>query len=385
MVYSKDNPFQARLKYRARITGNGSEKDVRHMVFDIGGSGIAYKCGDSVAILPKNNTATVAEILNILKTQPDVQVKLPNPEKKTSIFSALCEHLCVMNLSHGFLEWFTELVTDSDEISYINDKMLCDGQECKMAAKAYSLLEILKKFKNLRPVDANALVANLNKLTPRLYSIASSPMMHRDEIHIVVNVVSYINFAGNERHGVASTYLAQDMNVGIDSANIFVINSTFALPTNSEAKIVMIGPGTGIAPFRGFLQERQCLRASGKKIGDSWLFFGDRNRATDFLFRDELLNFKNSGVLTNLDLAFSRDQGKKIYVQDRIWENREELWSWILDDAYIYVCGNASNMAADVDKTLKNIAIEVGNFDETKADEFFKSLKKNKHYQRDVY
>jgi sulfite reductase (NADPH) flavoprotein alpha-component len=328
---------------------------------------------------------TVAEILDLLKIQPDIQVQLPNSQKKKSIFSALYEHFCITNLSRQFLKWFARFITDFDEISYIGDKILCDGDECVVTAKSYSLLEILKKFKNLRFIEANELVANLNRLMPRLYSIASSPLMHRNEIHIVVSVVSYVNFIGNKRHGIASTYMARDMNVGTDTANIFVINSMFALPTDATAKIIMVGPGTGIAPFRGFLQERQCLRNRGNDVGDSWLFFGDRNFATDFLFKDELLDFKDSGILTNLHLAFSRDQEKKVYVQNRMWENREELWSWILDDACIYLCGNAANMAADVDKTLKNIAMEVGGLGGTRTDDFFKLLRKNRRYQKDVY
>jgi sulfite reductase (NADPH) flavoprotein alpha-component len=362
-----------------------SNKNVQHLVFDISGSDITYKCGDSVAILPKNNIVEVATILDLLKIQPDAEVEISQSGKRVSIFSALYEHFCITNLSRKFLEWFLDFVSDSNDISYIGDEMLCSDEKCTMAAKSYSLLELLKKFKNLCRIDAKELVRNLRKLAPRLYSIASSPLQNRDEIHVVVNVVSYTNFIGNRRHGIASTYLANDMNIGTDTANIFVINSMFALPADQTANIIMVGPGTGIAPFRGFLQEREHLKNRGGKIGSSWLFFGDRNYATDFLFRDEILNFKDSGILTNLHLAFSRDQDKKIYVQDRMWENREDLWSWILDYAYIYVCGNASNMAVDVDNTLKRIAKEVGNLDAERSDEFFKTLKKNRFYQRDVY
>ncbi|MDR1401714.1 MAG: hypothetical protein LBI81_02025 [Puniceicoccales bacterium] len=385
MIYNRNNPFQAKLKSRVRITAAESDKNVQHLIFDISGSDITYKCGDSVAILPKNNIVEVAEILDLLKIQPDTEMEISNCGKKISIFSALYEHFCITNLSRQFLEWFVDFVSDSEDVMYIGDKILCSDDRCAMTAKSYSLLEILKKFKNLRRIDAKELVANLRKLAPRLYSIASSHLQNRDEIHVVVSVVSYTNFVGNSRHGIASNYLANDMNVGTDTANIFVISSMFALPTDPGANIIMIGPGTGIAPFRGFLQERQCLKNKGEKIGSSWLFFGDRNYATDFLFKDEILNFKDSGVLTNLHLAFSRDQEKKIYVQDRMWENREDLWSWILDYAHIYVCGNASNMAADVDNTLRRIAMEVGKMDAERSNEFFNSLRKNRFYQRDVY
>jgi sulfite reductase (NADPH) flavoprotein alpha-component len=385
MVYSRDNPFPAKLKSRVRISGTGSEKNVQHLVFDIAGSDMVYKCGDSIAVLPKNSIVDVAEILDLLKIQPDTAVEIPGARKRISIFSALYEHFCITNLPRKFLEWFAATMTDSDEISHMDGRILCADDECKIAAKLHSLLEMLKKFRALRRVDAQEIVANLNKLMPRLYSIASSPLANSNEVHIVVNVVSYVNFIGNTRHGIASTYLANDMNIGADTANVFIVSSMFAMPTDVSAKIIMIGPGTGVAPFRGFLQERQCLEHRGERIGSSWLFFGDRNYETDFFFRDEFLNFKDSGILTNLHLAFSRDQEKKIYVQDRMWENREELWSWILDDAYIYVCGNASNMAVDVGNVLKKIAMEVGNFDEARAGEFFKSLRRSRHYQMDVY
>jgi sulfite reductase (NADPH) flavoprotein alpha-component len=385
MAYDKNNPFPAKLKARTRLTAPESGKDVRHLVFDIGGSEMAYKCGDSIAVFPKNDIVEVAEILDLLKIQPDTEVELSFSKRKVPIFTALHEHLCVKNLSRQFLEWFVSSMDGADEISYVDEKMLCSDRECQITAQSHSLLEILRKFKSLRKINGEDLVPRLRRLTPRLYSIASSPLETPNEVHIVVNVVNYVNFLGNERRGVASTYLANDMNIGVDRARVFIVNSMFALPPEADASMVMVGPGTGVAPFRGFLRERKLQMDRGEVIGRNWLFFGDRNYATDFLFKDEFLEFKELGVLTNLHLAFSRDQEKKIYVQDRIWENREELWSWILDGAYVYVCGEAARMAIDVENTLRRIAVEVGNFDEVRADEFFKLLKKNRHYQKDVY
>ncbi|MDR2737631.1 MAG: hypothetical protein LBB18_01675 [Puniceicoccales bacterium] len=384
-VYNKDNPFPSMLKARTRLTAPESGKEVHHLIFDIGGSGMAYKCGDSIAVFPKNDVAEVMEILDLLQIRPEIEVKLPFSGRSVSAFTALHEHLCISDLPRQFLEWFVAFLADADEASSIGNEMLCESKECQVAAKSYSLLEILKKFRNFRRMDANEMASKLRRLTPRLYSIASSPLDCPDEVHIVVNVVSYVNSIGNGRRGVASTYLANGMAVGIDTARIFVVNSIFSLPSDIHANMIMVGPGTGVAPFRGFLHERKCLRDRGEKIGHSWLFFGDRNYATDFLFRDELLGFKETGVLTNLHLAFSRDQGKKIYVQDRIWENRGEVWSWILDGAYVYVCGDASRMAVDVENVLKKIAIEVGALDERHAEEFFRSMKRDRRYQRDVY
>jgi sulfite reductase (NADPH) flavoprotein alpha-component len=384
MTYNRDNPFTAHLKFRRRLNGQASDKDVQHLVFDVSNGNVSYKCGDSIAVFPKNNGNETAEILRLLKITPETQVKLPFLGEKISIFSALREYLCITNLPDQFWRWLAEIGTNSGMGSFINGKILRSDPECQVLAKSYSLLEILKKFDGHCKVEPGELATKLRRLTPRLYSIASSPIANRNEIHIVVGVVSYTNAIGNKRNGIASNYLAHDANIGED-IRIFVVKSMFALPTNAESNIIMVGPGTGIAPFRGFLQERQWVVDKGGKVGKSWLFFGDRNRATDFLFEEELQSFKDSGILTNLDLAFSRDQENKIYVQDRIWERRKELWSWISDGAYVYVCGNASKMAVDVENTLKKVAMELGNFTEDEANGFFKLLKDGRRYQKDVY
>ncbi|MDR1457806.1 MAG: hypothetical protein LBI47_03100 [Puniceicoccales bacterium] len=384
MTYNRDNPFLAPLKFRRRLNGQASDKNVQHLIFDVSNGGISYKCGDSIAVLPKNNESDVAEILHLLKIAPETQVKLPFLGGKIPIFSALGEYLCITNLSDQFWKWLGEIETNSDMGSFIGDKILRPDPECQVLAKSYSLLEILKKFDGHCKVEPDELVSKLRRLMPRLYSIASSPLANPNEIHIVVGVVSYTNATGNKRNGIASNYLANDANIG-EGVRVFVVKSMFALPTNAESNIIMVGPGTGIAPFRGFLQERQCVADKGGKVGKSWLFFGDRNHGTTFLFEEELQTFKDSGILTNLDLAFSRDQENKIYVQDRIWEHRKELWSWISNGAHVYICGNASKMAVDVENTLKKIAMELGNFTEDETNGFFKLLKDNRHYQKDVY
>ncbi|MDR2776624.1 MAG: hypothetical protein LBB17_01080 [Puniceicoccales bacterium] len=384
MTYNRDNPFTAPLKFRRRLNNPASDKNVQHLVFDVSNSDISYKCGDSIAVFPKNNENETTEILHLLKIASETQVKLPFRGEKISIFSALREYLCITNLSDQFWKWLGEIETGSDMGSFINDKILHSDPECQVLAKSYSLLEILKKFDGHCKVEPSELVSKLRRLMPRLYSIASSPLVDQNEIHIVVGVVSYTNAIGNKRNGIASNYLTNNANIG-EGIKVFVVNSMFALPINTKSNIIMVGPGTGIAPFRGFLQERQCMVNKGDKVGKSWLFFGDRNQAMDFLFEEELQTFKNSGILTNLNLAFSRDQENKIYVQDRIWERRKELWSWISDGAYVYICGNASKMAVDVENTLKKIAMELGNFSEDETNVFFKSLKDNRRYQKDVY
>jgi sulfite reductase (NADPH) flavoprotein alpha-component len=379
MIFNRDNPFQAKLKARRRVTDQKSDKDVRHLVFDIGGSEMVHKCGDSLAVFPKNNIVEVAEILDALKIQPETEVLVNR--RKMPIFTALHEHCNVTNVSRQFLEFIASHTAGIDEeMPQIGE--LAEGNGS--AARSYTLLEILQKFDGVGDIGPNDLVENLGRLIPRLYSIASSQLLTPNEIHIVVNVINYVDGGGKRRHGVASSYLAT-MNIGSDAANIFIVNSMFAMPTDHSTDIIMVGPGTGIAPFRGFLQERKCYSDRGVPIGRSWLFFGDRHLATDFLFKDEILDFRDRGVLTNLHLAFSRDQDSKVYVQDRMLENREELWSWLLDGAYFYVCGNASRMAVDIDNTLLKIAMEVGRLSEATAKEFLQSLRKTRHYQRDVY
>lgn len=385
MVFDRNNPFPARLIYRKRLTSLDSQKNVQHIVFDISGSDMVYKCGDSVAIFPKNNLVEVATVIEKLHLQPQEMVKLAGREQSVTLLVALQEYCGITHLPKKFLEWFAGLLEDNHETEYIDHHMLCEDDECKVAAKSYSLLEMVEKFSSVRAVTAQALVDHLNKLSPRLYSIASSPLSSPNELHLVVNVVNYTNAVGNERHGIASTYLGEDMIVGQGTANLFIVRSLFALPTDYSIPVIMVGPGTGVAPFRGFLQERAALLKAGKAVGRNWLFFGDRNYKSDFLFKDEFLDFQKEGVLTHLNLAFSRDQAEKIYVQDRLWENREELWSWILDGACFYVCGNASRMAVDVETMFRKIAQEVGHMSPEQTDDFLKKMIKERRYQKDVY
>jgi sulfite reductase (NADPH) flavoprotein alpha-component len=374
MPCDRNNPFRAKLKARARISGPGSDKDVWHIIFDVGGGGVSYGCGDSVAVMPGNDTSAVAEILDRLGVGGDVQVSA-GPGGEISIFSALVERFCIEHLPPKFFQWFASVAECGSGAA----------EELAAVAGACSLVEILGRYRLVRAVGADELLQNLRKLTPRMYSIASSPLVHPDEIHIVINAISYVDAFGTRRHGVASRYLAKTMEVGVDGADIFVVRSAFSPPEDASVPMIMIGPGTGVAPFRGFLQERQWLKNSGVRIGDSWLFFGDRHCSCDFLFRDEIFGFMDAGVLTKLDLAFSRDQASKIYVQDKILGNREEIWRWIGGGAHIYVCGNAAHMAVDVDNALVKVAQVAGGLGEAEAAALFKELRRNKRYQRDVY
>jgi sulfite reductase (NADPH) flavoprotein alpha-component len=343
-----------------------------------------YKCGDSLAIFPRNDTDGALEILDSLAIGPHEPVKVAT-SAETSILSALVENFSITVLPQQFFAWFCDSVADRESEQELRGMMLRDGDGRRAMVESLSLLKILRRFKVGKVVKAQELVDRLRRLTPRLYSIASSPLINNDEVHIAVRVVDYVDAAGNRKHGFASTYLAEGLAVGSDTARTFIVNSPFALPSAADARILMVGPGTGIAPFRGFLQERWALKNSGKAIGESWLFFGDRHHASDFLFRDEIVDFQNAGVLTKLHTAFSRDQARKVYVQDRIWENRDEVWQWIAGGAHLYVCGNASSMATDVENVLRKIFVEVGNVPEASLDGYFGDLKAARRYQKEVY
>jgi sulfite reductase (NADPH) flavoprotein alpha-component len=239
--------------------------------------------------------------------------------------------------------------------------------------------DLLAEFPSA-PVSPQELVALMRKLMPRLYSIASSPRVHGDEIHLTVAIVRY-ETNGRQRGGVCTTFLADRVQLGETSVPVFVSHSHFGLPEARDADLIMVGPGTGIAPFRAFLQDRRATGATGR----NWLFFGDQRRAGDFLYADEFEEFQREGLLTRLDLAFSRDQAHKIYVQDRMHEAGAELWEWLQKGAYFYVCGDAKRMAKDVDLELHAIAREHGGMDEAAAVAWVKQLKKDRRYKRDVY
>lgn len=384
MLFNRDNPFLSRLKSRVRVSGINSGKNVQRIVLDIANSGITYKCGDALAVLPKNNIDDVKSILECLDIPGDTEIILPHNKQSVNIMSALSESLDINELSRKFFEWFVGCLSDQDDIDYLHQNIFGDIEDCKKTLKSFSLLEVIDRFKSFKMDDIQSLINVLKRLMPRLYSIASSPLAYHDEIHLVISEVMYTNDRGNKRYGVASHYLSSVLNQN-DPVKIFVVKSPFSLPQDNGADVMMIGPGVGIAPFRGFLQERACLKSKGNNVGRNWLFFGDRCRADDFLLEDELTEYQRNGVLDNLQLAFSRDQEQKIYVQDRMWECRDEVWSWITSGAYIYVCGDASRMAVDVDNMLKRIAVEVGGMAAESADEMLKTMKKERRYQRDVY
>lgn len=362
-TYDRKRPFSAKFIRQQKLNQTGSAKDTRHIEICLEGSGLTYRAGDALGIYPSNDPELVRLILDKTGLKTDMPVRSKDTSEKT-LFDAL---------------------TFDCQLNKINPRLLAglfalEGMSAKEPPKEVTdgmdLLDVLPPGTHL---NGQALVDLLPKLQPRLYSIASSPFQHPDNVHLTVGVVRF-ECAGRWRHGVCSSFLADRLSPP-DTLPVFIHPSSFKLPEQTDQSIIMVGPGTGIAPFRGFLQERKAAGGSGK----NWLFFGDQKAATDFLYQDELKAFQSEGVLHRFHTAFSRDQAQKIYVQDRMQEQASELWKWLEDGASFYVCGDAKRMAKDVDKTLHQIVSEQGGMTQDQAKAYVENMKKEKRYQRDVY
>ncbi|BBG03985.1 MULTISPECIES: diflavin oxidoreductase [Pseudonocardia] len=367
--WDRRRPFPAVLAHSVRLSGPGSDKDIRHHELALADSGIGYAAGDALAVLPGNDPALVEALLEQLGADGDT------PAGDRPLREAL---------THAH-----EIVTPSRELlAVLAERAPDDGLRAalahpdKAAREAYlwgrDLLDLLRtaRFR----CDADELLGLLRPLQHRAYSISSSPLVSPDRIHLTVASVRY-RCGDRAVGGVCSTHLADRLAVG-DTAGVFLQpNSTFRPPVDDTVDMIMIGPGTGVAPFRAFLQERAARGATGR----NWLMFGDRNREHDFLYGSELTGWADSGLLTHLDLAFSRDQANKIYVQDRMREHGARLHDWLAGGAHLYVCGDASRMARDVDAALHAVVAEHGGTDVDGAAEFVADLKRAKRYLRDVY
>lgn len=373
LPYGKKNPFPAPLLRRNRLNLDPSPRDTRHLEFSLEGSGLEYEVGDAIATFPLNDPDLVDEMLGILPFNTAVSVEIKNVGK-IPLRDALLEHCDIRTVNKTILKKWAPLtchpylhavIEDDDEVSKI-----LDGIE---------IIDLIYDF----PADLKSgqdFIDILRRLTPRLYSIASSPTKHPGEVHLTVAKVTY-EAKGRVRKGVASTFLCEGMAEG-DTVRVFMQPTKhFKLPTDTDRDVIMVGPGTGIAPFRAFLEEREATKAKGR----NWLFFGNPHEATDYFYKDEFDAMRKSGVLTRLDLAWSRDQEFKIYVQDRLRENAEEIFSWLEAGAHFYVCGDAQYMAPDVEKALLDSIRKYGGNDDEQAAAYLKKLKDEGRYQRDVY
>ncbi|GAB1490158.1 hypothetical protein MASR2M8_26170 [Opitutaceae bacterium] len=382
-VFTKDNPFPAKIVENRLLNRPGSAKETRHLVVEIAGSGLTYKVGDSLGIFPTNRPTEVAELIERLRASGDelvspAMLKLATP---IPLREALASRLTLSSPTSKILTTLLGKVTDAGEKAKLEAILQPEAKEqLKTYLDEREYVDILAEYPSGR-LTPQEFVDHLRKLMPRLYSIASSPKPHPHHVHLTVAIVRY-QTNGRDRVGVCSTFMADRVEVGVTPVPTFVSQSHFGLPEDHATRdVIMVGPGTGIAPFRAFVQERVATGATGR----NWVFFGDQKKATDFLYEEEWDDYVAKGQVTRLDLAWSRDQATKIYVQDKMRANAAELWAWIQGGAYFYVCGDAKRMAKDVDQALHDIIAEQGGMPIDKAVEFVKQLKKDKRYQRDVY
>lgn len=376
-AFDKNNPFPAKQTENRRISSTASQKETRHFVIDIAGSGLTYKCGDSLGVFPTNEASTVDGVIAALGLNPHEIVQLPKSEEKLELRTALFTRFALNGPTLGFVKKMAERASghEKEHLESIINHADKEWQKQWLADREY--LDLAEEFPGVK-FTAAELIENLRKLMPRLYSIASAPAMHPQEIHLTVAIVRY-ETNNRKRNGVCSSYLADRVEHHVP---VFVAHSHFAPPADDNTPVIMVGPGTGVAPFRSFVQDRE---ARGVKNGKSWLFFGDQKKDTDFLYHDEWDAYLASKALGKLSTAFSRDQVQKVYVQDRMRENGAELWQWISEGASFYVCGDAKRMAKDVDAALHEIIAKHGNKTPEEATEFVKQFKKDGRYQRDVY
>lgn len=369
--YTKTSPLTASLSVNQKITGRGSLKDVRHIEIDLGDSGLRYQPGDALGVWFDNDPALVEELVSLLWLTGDEKVQVA--EQSYTLRDALTHHLELTQNTPLIVEKYANLSKDETLLGLISDK-----QALLHYAQNTPIVDMVRQA--AAQPTAQEFVELLRPLTPRLYSIASSQAETEDEVHITVGVVRY-DIDGRARTGGASGFLADRLKEG-DELRIFIEhNDNFRLPDDSTKPVIMIGPGTGIAPFRAFMQQRDNEEATGK----NWLFFGNPHFVEDFLYQVEWQRYVKEGLLTNISLAWSRDQAQKVYVQDKLREQGEEVWHWIEEGAHIYVCGDANHMARDVEQALLEIISQYGNMDSESADEFLSELRVERRYQRDVY
>ncbi len=371
-VYSRSNPFRAEVLENLNLNGRGSNKETRHLEISLEGSGLTYQPGDSLGVYPENDPELVDLLLAEMSWDPEEAVRVK--EETVTLKEALTAHFEITVLTKPLVEKAAKLSGNVELHQLVSDsnllKSYMDGRD---------LIDLVRDFKPWNS-SAQEFVSILRKMPARLYSISSSFEANPDEVHLTIGAVRY-DAHGRERKGVCSILCAERLQPG-DTLPVFIQhNENFKLPENPDTPIIMVGPGTGIAPFRSFMQEREESGADGK----SWLFFGDQHFVTDFLYQTEWQKWLKDGVLSKLDVAFSRDDDEKVYVQHRMQENSKELFQWLQEGAAVYICGDEKNMAHDVHNTLIDIIEKEGGISREQASEYLADMQKNKRYQRDVY
>ena len=376
LPYSRTNPFPAKMLVNRRLSGPESEKDTRHFELDLSGWGLSFEVGDSVGVCPTNDPDLVDGIIRALGATGDEKVPRLKGEP-TTLREALLRDYSITQPTPKFLKAIAQRADAAPTLSYLlaPDRK----QDLQTYLWGMEVVDFLIEHPSVR-FTPEEFVGLLSKLQPRLYSVASSLKAFPEQVHLIVDVVRYES-NGRLRKGVASSFLAEradDVPVPVFPSNA----KHFHLPENPDTPIIMVGPGTGVAPFRAYLQERQVTGAKGK----NWLFFGAQHVNCDFAYEEDFDTFMKEGILTRLDCAWSRDQAQKVYVQHKMAENSAEIWKWIdAEVAQFFVCGDARRMAKDVDATLRKIVQEQGGKTVDQANEYVEKLKSDKRYKRDVY
>lgn len=370
--HDRRHPFPAPVLDNLVLNGRGSGKETRHIEISLEGSGLSYQPGDALGVYPQNDPRLVAAIIERLGQDPDAAVKAGDID--TTLAGALQHHREITLLTRPVVERWAAL-SGSDALRALVE----DHAKLSAWMENRDLLDLIEEAP-VAELDADTLVQTLRKLPARLYSIASSQAAVDEEVHLTVAAVRY-EAHGRRREGVASTWLA-DRLAEDDSVPVYIEhNKHFRLPEDDETALIMIGPGTGIAPFRAFMQEREEREAGGA----NWLFFGAQHFHTDFLYQSEWLAWRRQGLIDRIDVAFSRDQEEKIYVQQRLRENAAEVWRWLEKGAHLYVCGDAERMAPDVHEALLDVIVEAGGKRREDAIDYLRELARQKRYQRDIY
>ncbi|MDR7077503.1 sulfite reductase (NADPH) flavoprotein alpha-component [Neobacillus niacini] len=373
-TYSRTNPFRAEVLDNINLNGRGSNKETRHLELSLEGSGLSFQPGDSLGIYPENDLTLVDQLLEELKWNPEESVTINKQGDVLSLKDALTTYYEITTLTKPLLEKAAKLSANNDLQELANN-----SESLKAYLEGRDLLDVVREFGpwNSSPQE---FVSILRKMPARLYSIASSLSANPDEVHLTIGAVRY-HANGRDRKGVCSIFAADRLQSG-DSVPIYIQhNENFKLPANPETPIIMVGPGTGVAPFRSFIQEREESGAEGK----SWMFFGDQHFVTDFLYQTEWQKWLKDGVLTKMDVAFSRDTAEKVYVQHRMLEQSKELFEWLQEGAHVYICGDEKHMAHDVHQTLIQIVEQEGSLSREDAEAYLADMQQQKRYQRDVY
>lgn len=374
--YSRTNPFYAEVLENINLNGRGSNKETRHLELSLEGSGLVYEPGDSLGIYPTNDPALVDELIQTCGWNAEEAVTVHKNGDTLPLKEALTSHFEITVLTKPLLQKIAEL-TKSESLH----ALLEEGNEEKL--KEYIAgRDLVDAARDFGPFEGTAadFTSILRKIPARLYSIASSLKANDEEVHLTIGAVRY-DAHGRERQGVCSILCAERLQPG-DTLPVYIQhNQNFKLPQDPDTPIIMVGPGTGIAPFRSFMQEREEMGANGK----SWLFFGDQHFVTDFLYQTEWQKWLKDGVLTKMDVAFSRDTEEKVYVQHQMKKQSKELFEWLEQGAYVYICGDEKHMAHDVHNTLLSIIQEEGAMSKEKAESYLANLQQQKRYQRDVY